>query len=272
MADFTVAADEYAVNKMMNVAEAMLGMITKSGSGSLGPFTAGYSASAAFSGGTISLVPPNGIHIDNCQLDYSITLSFSFDLSDILPNFCLPQICVPIPFDGELCSPSVCVDWPSVTIPVTYADTLSFSADLTLNVHLGGMIGPSDPNWVVDAVIVGIPYLQLSPAASAILTAVGFAAAVALAPIPFIGPFLSIAVAAMAATIGVAGVTGLLGQILTPFVNGRTFNLYNQPDVIEVLAAAPPLDPVVEVKVTSLTASVVGSDKNELVLAANIAP
>jgi hypothetical protein len=141
---------------------------------------------------------------------------------------------------------------------------VKFTADFTLNPHLSGT------DWLVDIVIVGIPFLQIGPAAAAILAVLGQALALVLAPIPFIGPFLAGVVVVITAAIGIAGLTGFLGPILTPFVSGLTFTIYKQPQLFEVLPAALPLDPAVDVNLDLITAEVIGSDKNELVLTANI--
>jgi len=263
MPDITVAGDEAAATQLVHDAETTLGVVSKSGSGSLGPFTASWSASASFSNGAVDLNPPNIIRIANCQMNYSLGFSFSFDLSSILPDFCLPQICIPTPW-GDICTPKICVDWPTITIPVSYSDSLTFTADFTLNPHLSGA------NWLIDIVIVGIPLLQISPAAAAILTAIGLAAAVILASIPFIGPFLAGAVLAITAAIGIAGITGLLGPILTLFVSGLTFTVYKQPKLFQVLPAAGPVDPAVNINLDAITASVVRTDEDELVVGVDI--
>lgn len=265
MADITVAADEFAATKLVHDAETTLGTKSSSGSGSLGPFTASWSASVSFAGGTIHLTPPNVIEIADCQVHYALGFGLSIDLNDFLPHFCLPRVCIPIPFDGQICTPRICISWPTISLPnVNYADVAKFTADFTLNPHLSGY------DWLVDIVIVGIPNLQLSPAAAAILILIGQGLALVLAPIPFIGPFLALAVVAITAAIGIAGVTGFLGPILTPFVSGLTFTVYKQPKLFEVLPASLPLDPAVDVNLDVITAAVIASDKTELALTANI--
>jgi hypothetical protein len=265
MPDITAAADETAATNLVHAAEVMLGTQSGSGSGNLGPFTATWGASANFSNGTIDLIAPNVIRITSGQMNYSLNFSFSFDLSSILPDFCLPQVCIPIPFNGKLCTPKICVNWPTITIPVSHSGTITFTADFSLNVHLTG------GNWLVDLVVVGIPFLQFGPAAAAILAAIGTSAALVLALIPFIGPFLAGAVLAITAAIGIAGLTGLLGLILTPFVSGLTFNIYNQPQIFQVLPPSAP-DPAVNVKLDSITAAVVSSGEDELVFTVDISP
>jgi hypothetical protein len=264
MPDILVAADEPAATELLHDAEATLGTLTRSGSGSLGPFTANWSASAFLAGGTVDLIVPNVIRIKNCELHYSLHFSFSFDLSRILPDFCLPQICIHIPFIGKVCTPKICVNWPTITIPVNFSDVVKFTADFTLDAHLSGA------NWLIDAVIVGIPSLQLSVAAAAILTALGLAAGAVLVGIPFIGPFLAGAVVAITAAIGIAGVTGLLGPILSLFVSGLRFNIYKQPRLFNVLPASLPLDPAVNIKLNSIAASVSHTNEDELLIAVEI--
>ena len=265
MTEFTAAADEVAATKLVSIAQGELGTQSASGSGSLGPFNASWSASASFSDGTVDLIAPNVIRIANCDLNYSLSFTFSFDLSDILPDFCLPQICVDIPFIGEVCTPRICIDWPTISIPVSHSGTLNFTADFKLNVH------QSAGDWLVDLVIVGVPFLQFGPQAALILAAIGAAASLALLAIPFIGPFLALAVAAIIAAIGIAGLTGFLGTIITPFVSGLTFNIYRQPQTLEVLPAAAG-DPAVTVTLDTVAARVDSTDEDELVLTADISP
>ena len=264
MTDIILAADKSAATTLLHDAEAALGTQSTSGGGSLGPFAATWSASASFSDGAIDLLPPNIIQITDCHLNYSLGFSLSVDLNSFLPHFCLPQICIPIPFDGSLCTPKICISWPTITIPVSYADTIKFTADFTLNAQLSGS------TWLVDVVIVGIPALDLSPAAAAILVAIAAAVTPILLAIPFIGPFLAIAVDAILAAIGIAGITGLLGPLLTPLVSGLTFNIYKHSKVFEVLPNSSPIDPAVDINLDMIAASVAASDKNELVVTADI--
>jgi hypothetical protein len=262
--DVIAAVDESGATDLIHDAEATLGTLSDSGSGSLGPFTANWSASATFSGGTADLIAPNIIRLADVRMDYTVNFSFSFDLSTILPDFCLPRICIPTPF-GSICTPRICIDWPTITIPVSHSSFVKFSADFNPNVTLAGGV------WSVDLTIAGVPFLQLGPAAAAIIVAIGAAAALVLAPIAFIGPLLAGAVLLITAAIGVAGVLGLLGPILSAFVSGLTFNVYKQPQVFEILPASG-ADPAVDVTLTAITAAVVSTDEDELVLNLDFAP
>lgn len=264
MADIVAAADEVAATTLIHDAEATLGTVSRSGSGSLGPFTAAWSATGHLHGGSVDLIVPNVVRITDCQLDYTVAFSFSFDLSTILPDFCLPRICIPTPW-GSICTPRICVDWPTVTIPVSHSDWVRFTADFTLDIH------PTAASWLIDVVIVGVPNLQIGPASAAILAALGLAAAAVLAPIPFIGPVLAVAVVAITTGIAVAGVTGFLGPILSVFVAGLRFNVYEQPKHFQVLPAGGPVDPAVFINLDAVDALVDGSGgEDELVISADI--
>jgi hypothetical protein len=262
--DVTAALDETGATTLVNDAESALGTLPASGSGALGPFTASWTASASFSGGTVDLIAPDTIRLTNCTLNYSVGFSFSFDLSSIIPDFCLPRVCIPTPW-GDICTPTLCINWPTVTIPVSYADSLMFTADFTLAATLSGGV------WKIEIVIAGVPSLTISAAAAAIVTAIGLAAALVLAPIPFIGPLLAIAVAGIAAAVGIAGVTGLLGPILGGFLAGRRFTIYEQPQLFEVVPAAGP-DPAVNVTLDAIAASVQSTDEDELVIGVDYSP
>jgi hypothetical protein len=266
MSDILIAADETAATKLVNAAEAALGTIGDSGSGSLGPFVATWGASVSFAGGTVDLIAPDIVRLQNVTMNYTLNFSFGIDLGEILPEFCLPRICIRIPFIGRICTPRICIDWPTISVPINYSDSLTFTADFRPVVAMDGS------DWVIKIEIVAVPFLQLSPAAGAILTAIGLALAAILAPIPFIGPFLALAVAAILATVGVAGVLGLLGAILTPFVSGLSFQIYRHNKALEILPAALPLDPAVVVMIDSLAAAVQSSDEDELVVTADISP
>ena len=260
MSDIIAAADQTATTTLLHDGEAALGTSTKAGGGSFGPFGVSYSVSATFSGGTVNLKPPNIIEIADCNLHYSVSLSFSLDLNSFLPHFCLPQVCI-----FGICTPKICISWPTITVPFSFSDNVKITADFTLDAHLSGA------TWLIDVVIVGVPTLQFGPATAGILAALGAALSLALLGIPFIGPFLAGAVALIVAAIGVAGLTGFLGTIITPFVSGLRFNIYKQPKVFQVLPAAGPVDPEVDIQITALGATVQVTDKNELVIAGDIA-
>src|SRR5438445_7154708 len=160
MAEITAAVDEQGANDLLDAAIATMGTQSKTGSGSLGPFVANYTVQATLTNGTVDLIPPDTIRIADLRLDWDLDLSFGFDLSSILPDFCLPQVCIDIPCVGEVCIPpvAICIDWPTITIPVTHSDFVKFTGDFGLSVNLVG------GQWEIDAVLLAIPSLQLGPA------------------------------------------------------------------------------------------------------------
>jgi hypothetical protein len=265
MSEITAAIDEQAANKLLDAVIAGLGPQTRSGTGSLGPFTASYVVTGTLSNGDADLIPPATIRVVDLRLDWQLNFSFSFDLSSILPDFCLPQVCVDIPCVGRVCTPRICVDWPTVTIPVSFGDFIRATADLGLSVTLQGGV------WKVEAVIQGVPNLQFGGTTAALLAAIGLAATPILLAIPFIGPFLAIAVNAILLAIGIAGLTGFLGPVLSPFVAGVRIPVYEQPQQFVVLPAESAVDPQVDIIIDQITASVANNPpEDELVIGADI--
>ena len=261
MADITAAVDETAATTLLHAAETAVGTLSKTGSGSLGPLGASWSAAASFTGGTVSLAAPDTVAIDDLEIDYSLSLSLSIDLSFL--DFCLPQVCIPTPW-GDICTPKICINFPTIGATVPFSSSATLSADFGIVVHL------TSGTWFVDVVIQDVRKLDLGAAATALLTAMGVAISAAVAAVPFIGPVLSIAVAILTAAFGLAQVSGLLGQMVSLFVSGLTFNVYQQPQNFPVLPASGPFDPAVNVTLAAVTAGVQATDKNELVLSADI--
>jgi hypothetical protein len=267
MAEITAALDEAGANKLLDTAIAAIGTQSKSGSGTLGPFLASYNIQATFTNGDVDLIPPNTIEIVDLRLDWDLDLSFGIDLSMILPDFCIPRVCVDIPCVGRVCTPEICIDWPTITVPVSFGDFLKATADLALDISL--IAG----KWKVQAKVLGVPNLQFGPTSALLLIAIGAAVTPVLLLVPFIGPFLAIAVNAILVSIAVAGVIGFLGPIITPFVSGLKVALYDQPQQFEVLPFEGPVDPRVDFVIDKLAAVVAhNAPEDELVLTADISP
>jgi hypothetical protein len=265
MSEITAAIDETAANKLLDAAIASIGSQTFTDTGTLGPFTASYKVTGTVSNGDVDLVPPATIRVTDLRVDWHLDLSFGFDLSSILPDFCLPQVCVDIPCVGRVCSPLICIDWPSVTIPVSFGDFTRATVDLGISVTLQGGV------WRVEAVIQGVPNLQFGATTAALLAAIGLAATPVLLAVPFVGPILAVVVNALLAAIGLAGITGFLGPIISPFVAGIRVPVYGQPQQFVVLGAESAVDPQVDIVIDQITASVVhNAPEDELVIGAEI--
>jgi hypothetical protein len=259
MPDIIAAADTIAATTLLHDAEMALVTKPLTNTTNLGPFTVSYTATVSFTGGTVNLKPPDIIEIANLNVPYTLSFSFSLNINDFLPKLCLPQVCF-----GPFCTPVICLDWPTKTIPVTLGDTVTISNDFSLVAH------PVGSDWLVDVVERGVPKLQFGAGTVLLVAAIRTAVVTVVSVVPLIGPFLAILVDAVMAAIGVGGVTGLLGAILTPFVTGLTFNIYKQPKLFPIIPADGPADPVVNVTITALKVDVQATDKSELVLSADI--
>jgi hypothetical protein len=264
MSEIIAALDEGGANDLLDTLIGTLPPQSAAGSGNLGPFLASYAVNATLSNGDVDLRVPDIIRIEDLRLDWNVNLSFGLDLSSILPDFCLPRVCVNIPCVGRVCTPRICVDWPTITIPVSFGDFAKATGDFRLNISLVGGV------WKVEAQIVGLPNLQFGPKTGLLLVAIGAAATPILLAIPFIGPFVAIAVNGILLAIGLAGVTGFLGPILTPFISGLKIPIYEEKQLFEVLPAESAVDPRVTITIDAIAAEVRSSDEDELVLTANI--
>lgn len=226
---------------------------------------ASYSVNATLTNGDVDLRVPDIVGLENLRLNWNLNLSIGIDLSEILPDFCLPQVCVDIPCVGRVCTPKVCIDWPTISVLVSYSDFVRADANFRLEANLVAGV------WQVRAVIVGVPNLQFGATTAALLAAIGLAVTPILLLIPFIGPFLAIATNAILAAIGIAGLTGFLGPILTPFIAGIRIPIYDQPQLFPILPPDGPFDPQVDITIDSIAAEVANSTgEDELVLTANI--
>lgn len=264
MSDITVAVDEAALNQIFDSVLTSTPPWSAAGNSALGPFFVNYSISASLASGDVDLVAPQTIRMDNVRLNWNVFFSFGIDLSDILPDFCLPRVCVDIPCVGTVCTPKICVDWPTISIPVSYGDFLKLTADLGISISLAG------GTWRVEGVVQGIPNLQFGAATAGLLAAISAAATPLLLAVPFIGPFLAIAVNAIVLTIGVAGVLGFLGAILSPFVAGIRIPIYSQPQLFQILAADGPNDPAVQITLDAVSTVITSDNEDELVLEIDI--
>jgi hypothetical protein len=264
MAEITAALDEAGANSLLITALNTIPVPTQSGSGNLGPFVATYSAGGSFVNGSVDLIAPGTVRIQNLRFNWFVNLSFGVDLSAILPDFCLPRVCVNIPCVGRVCTPRVCIDWPTITVPVSLADFVEATADFGFDISLLGGV------WKVQIVVQNLSQLQFGPATFGLLAVIAAAVTPLLLAIPFIGPFLAIAVDAIILAIGIAGLTGFLGPILSPFISGLKLPIYEQPQHFQVLPAAGPTDPAVFVTLDTVRADVTSTDEDEIVLGIDI--
>ena len=105
MSEIIAAVDEGAANSLLDTAIGLIPPQSASGSGNLGPFVASYSVNASLVNGDVDLIAPDIVRVVDLRLNWNLNLSFGLDLSTILPDFCLPQVCVRIPCVGRVCTP-----------------------------------------------------------------------------------------------------------------------------------------------------------------------
>jgi hypothetical protein len=263
MADITAAIDEVGAQSLLAAAE-LVPIPPNSDTATAGPFTVNYKATIAFSGGTADLIPPDTVRLANLRMDFDLDLKIVIDP----PEACLPQACVDLPCIGEVCLPRICIDPPALPpIPVKLKDFVQFTVDCKLVVKLDAM-----NVWQVYIEIPNVPSLQLGPATQALLAALNAAITPVVAAIPLVGPILVPIVQSALAGIGIGGLTGLLGPMLTPFIQGHKFNVYSQPRVFQVLPPGGATDPAVNVTIDNVTAAVQGNGEDELVLMIDVSP
>ena len=214
MSEMIAAVDEGGANDLLDSAITPSAIVERIGQPRPVRRASYGNATATLVNGDIDLRAPDIIRVEDLRLNWTLNLSFGIDLSAILPDFCLPQVCVDIPCVGRVCTPRICIDWPTITVPVSFSDFVKATGDFKLDISLSGGV------WNVQAVIVGVPNLQFGATTALLLAAIGAAVTPILLAIPFIGIFLAVAVDTILALIGIAGVTGFLGPILTPFISG----------------------------------------------------
>jgi hypothetical protein len=267
MAEIVAAIDEGGANVLLVDAMRTVGVLSNSGSGSLGPFTASYNVQGQFASGTVDLIAPSTVRIDHLHFDWHVDLGFQIDLNSFLPHFCLPQVCIDIPCLGEICTPRICVSWPTVGVSVPLDDFVEATADFGFDIKFDNGSGI----WKVQLVVQNVSQLQFGPATAGMLAVIGLAITPVLLAVPFIGPFLAIAVNAILLAIGIAGLTGFLGPILSPFISGLKIPVYQQAKHFQVVAVSG-IDPAVFVEIDAVAADVRHSDEDELVLSIDISP
>jgi hypothetical protein len=273
--DATIAVSEGGANQLMQ--KLLAGeSISKSDSASWGPFTVGYNVNVALSGGTIELIdaPLNIIRLHNLNISGNVGVFFTIDLGQILPTICIPpfQVCVDIPFIGEVCTPQVCITWPSITVPINLPFSVNVSADFGLSVRDAGT------NWEVDLLVFPFSLLiDLSPMATVILNAIESAIDGALNNIPLIGGLI-----AWLVNMVLGALNSVLLAILSTFSSFvhdviLLLDLFSPTIPVPLLTfaktqamlpAGGPSDPEVDITIAALGASI---NDHELVATADFA-
>jgi hypothetical protein len=262
MQDLVVAVDQGTVNSLVAAEETDLQLGPNTVTRNFGPFFVSGSATGWIPQGTVTLVPPNILHIANFQFKYRLGASFGIHLDDFLPTFCLPRVCL-----FGFCTPKICVDWPDITVPFSTTGLVTTTADLRIDIYLDN----THNQWNVDAVLLGVPSADLSAQAAALLGVIEVAITAALLLVPFIGPFLSAASVVIFSFFDVAALAGFLGDILSLLLSGLRMNLIKQDKLAKLLDAdASGPYPALKASIDNLDGTIASSDKTELVLSGSL--
>ena len=212
------------------------------------------------------------IRLREWDLHTDISLGWSFDLSTILPDVCIPEVCVWTPF-GEACTPSWCIDWPTIGVDFSLPTIVSeISVDFSLQIYRD----PAAAQWVIAGVVnpftLDIDIIDLADTAAELFEDTLGAV---LSSVPGIGPFLSDAISWILSTVldllddlmeGV--VTALSDSLQLNSLLGIGFELHRVDEVFELVSVAGS-EPAVNIRIASL-ASEITSDR-ELVVSADVA-
>jgi hypothetical protein len=265
MSEIIAAVDEAAAGQLLRTAVAALGTQSTSGSTTLGPLGVTYTVTGTLSQGTVDLIPPDTVRIANLRLDWHLSMQLRLDIGDIIPDIHIPQICIPIPCVGKVCTPKIDIVWPTITVPFSFGDFVRTTVDLGLDATRQG------PDWVIEVIVQGVPNLATGLPTAAMIAGIGAAVAAAVAWVPLIGPFVAIVVAGATAAIGVAALTGLLGPILSLFIAGKRFEVQRVPAHLEILPATSAIDPSAFIMLDAVDAVIQHNPpEDELVVSADI--
>ncbi len=258
MPDLIMAVDQTTLNSLIAAEEKDLQLGPKTLTRNFGPFFVQASTSAKIPQGTLSLFPPNVFRLNSLELDYHLSLSFGVNLDDILPRLCIPSVCI-----FGFCTPEICTSWGSISVPVSTSGSVTTTADFTTDIYLDN----NTNQWKLDIILGTIGQLDLSAQAAALLVVIQTAVEAALLLVPFIGPFLSLAVGIIMAAFDVAALAGFLGDLLTLLLKGTRINIFKHDKVVTMLDASTTGQyPAVKVSLDALSGTVAASDKTELVL------
>jgi hypothetical protein len=186
--DVTIAMSSDAAGRLIR-AELDKPLVAQ-GSGSWGPFVAGYNVNLQVSGGTIQFIDLDSqISLQDVVVQGTVGASVGLNLANVLPHLCFPpvQVCANIPLIGQVCSPQYCVSWPTISVPITIpVPPLGISAVFALSNKLNGN------NWEIDLNVFPFSIqIDLTPSINAVIDAVESTLNGVLGNIPLIGGLIS---------------------------------------------------------------------------------
>jgi hypothetical protein len=153
MKHVTIAASAKAFTKLFDKLRDNF-TLSKSDSGSFGPFSASYSVKMHLSGGSVQLNDDDTVEVKNLLIEWdTLKLTLCFNLP------CIPGICIiPDPWNGCLLgTPEICLG--SICIPIDLSGLVSKISDVKANLLTFYFVDPArDPSWTdLDAEDHGHP-------------------------------------------------------------------------------------------------------------------
>ena len=147
MSYLTVAASARALEQMFAVVRDNLN-VSKSDSGSWGPFTWSYDIQFHLEGGTLQLNNDDTLEIKHLDVVWD---KLKFQICFNLPGFCVGGWCiVPDPFDGCWVSlPKICIGGP-ICLPIDLSGLVSEIEDLKANLVAQYWVDPTRPPGISD--------------------------------------------------------------------------------------------------------------------------
>lgn len=264
MANVLTVIDEPGSTILFDRLAVDMGTTTIPGSGAIGPFPVNYSVALSLRTGPVDLIVPNLVGIQRLRVNWALQATLTVDLNTILPAIHYPQISISITWPKwwkpkiKITLTWIHIPWPTVYVPLHLQDYVFGDANLRL------LVKQDVAYWYVNAQIVGTPAFGFGAATGAALVTVGAVLAAVLLPIPFIGLFLAMATAGILTVIAAAGVGGLLGPVVSSFLQGREFTLYPQKKQLQLLPLKGPFDPPVYLQITGVDATIVNNGEDEL--------
>lgn len=213
------------------------------------------------------------IRLREWDIHTDISVGWEFDLSDILPDFCVPEVCVDLGWLGELCVGGWCIPWPEISVDFDLPTIVSeVSVDFSLQVEHDILAS----QWVIRGMVNPFTLdIDLIDLADTIAELFEDTLGDEIDDIPGIGPFLAEAISAILSLLGdvfddlgEALMTALSDSLGLHPVLGIGFELHRENEIFEILDAAPP-EAAVTVRITDMDVDITSDE--ELVASADIA-
>lgn len=257
-------------------AEAIVSGLVTGLSGSTSGSASGFSYSVAweFFPGQFELVDANDIiRLREWDVHTDISLGWEYDLSELLPDFCVGGGCVDLGWFGEVCLPEICIDWPEIDVDFTLPTIVSeVSVDFSVAVEYDAGAN----QWVIKGAVNPLTLdIDVVDLADTIAQLFEDTLGDVVNDIPGIGPYLEQVISAILSALldifddlGESLLTALSDSLGLHPLLAVGFELHRVDEVFEIVPAAGP-EPAVTVRITDMDVDI--THDKELVVSADIA-